>query len=319
MEYISWQISLIAFLPALILCGYIYYKDRIEKEPIWLLALLFAAGAVAYIPALLMQKLVCNGLDRIFVGFQSFSPDGSVSYTSSSMAALHSVLSVFIGVALVETVLKWCVLFFITHKNKHFNYLFDGIVYSVFVSLGFAAVENVRYAWVNGWDTIVLRSVSSIPCHLLVGIIMGYFYTMWRARQNAGDLEEKLYGEGKLDKIKLKRKWQRLLLSAVIPFGVTGIYLLAGSVNSRAFNAVFYFVVFTLYGFSFIGVDRIASRDSASVKFSLKLLKEKHPNAAATVWEGVTSADQVIVSDNADAEPDNEDVADDKSDDDNAE
>ena len=155
----------------------------------------------------------------------------------------------------------------------------------MFVSLGFAAVENVRYAWVNGWDTIVLRSLSSVPCHLLVGIIMGYFYTVWQARRKAGDLEAELFEQGKLEKRKLKRRWHRLILSAVIPFAVTGVYLLAGSINSRAFNAVFYFIVFILYGFSFVWVDRIASGDKSSVKFSVKLLEKKHPDVPQTVWQ----------------------------------
>ena len=30
-----------------------------------------------------------------------------------------------------------------------------------------AAAENVVYAWMNGWDTLLLRSVSSVPAHLL--------------------------------------------------------------------------------------------------------------------------------------------------------
>ena len=40
-----------ALLPAIALCSYIFAKDRVEKEPIGLLLLLFGLGAVSCYPA----------------------------------------------------------------------------------------------------------------------------------------------------------------------------------------------------------------------------------------------------------------------------
>ena len=48
--------------------------------------------------------------------------------------------AIFVG--LIEEGAKFFFLYKFTWKDKAFNYRFDGIVYAVFVSLGFAALEN---------------------------------------------------------------------------------------------------------------------------------------------------------------------------------
>ncbi len=277
MEFISLEISIITLLPSLFLCGFIYYKDRIEKEPIGLLILLFALGAVCYYPSFMGEKLILGGIDKLFSETISVSADGALTYSSPAFMLLHKFLCSFIGFALIETGLKWAVLFFSTRNNKHFNYLFDGIVYSVFISLGFATVENIRYAWVNGWDTLVLRSVSSLPCHLIMGIIMGYFYSTWNAHRNAKKLEEEYLEKSLITEERIKNPVGLFLSSLIIPYTVSAVYLFASSINSRAINTLFYFAVFSIYGISFITVDRISSRDSAADKFSKKLFYTKHP------------------------------------------
>jgi len=292
MQYLSWEISIIAFLPALFLCGFVYYKDRVEREPIGLLALLFLAGGIAYLPGILAEKGIAAGLDLLFGNAVSFSADGMVRYSSGGIRILHQLLQAFLGIAAVEVALKWCVLYFITRNNRNFNYLFDGIVYSVFVSLGYAAAENVWYAWTSGWDTLVMRSLSSIPCHLFVGIFMGYYYTMWHVYRHAEQQEEALLQRGLLQKKKIGQSRIRLTGSLVIPFLVAGICIFAGSVDARALRTIFYFVVFSLYGMSFLGVDHIATRDMESGKCSVQILKEKHPEAARTVWEQMDAGEK---------------------------
>ena len=54
-------------MPLFVLCGYIYCKDKIEKEPIGILLILFGFGAISYIPALMLEKFVLSGIDNIFV------------------------------------------------------------------------------------------------------------------------------------------------------------------------------------------------------------------------------------------------------------
>ena len=47
------------------------------------------------------------------------------------------------------------------------------MVYAVFVSLGFAAVENVMYVLTSGFETAVARAVFAIPGHMMFGVVMG--------------------------------------------------------------------------------------------------------------------------------------------------
>lgn len=277
MEFISWEISIITLLPSLFLCGFIYYKDRIEKEPIGLLVLLFALGAIAYYPSMICENMIIGGIDSLFSEAVTFSADGNATYSSYLFMVLHKFLCAFVGFALVETCVKWCILFFSTKNNKHFNYLFDGIVYSVFISLGFATVENVRYAWINGWDTLVLRAIASIPCHLIVGIIMGYFYSSWNAHRNAKKLENECIEKGIVSEERIKRPVELFVAGIIIPYVISSVYLFAASIDSTIVNTLLYFALFSINGISFISVDRIASRDSAASKFSKKIFLNKHP------------------------------------------
>ena len=59
-------ISLAALIPVVIFCWYIYSKDKQEKEPIGLLVLLFLVGAVAYLPAILVENSLIGVIDKIF-------------------------------------------------------------------------------------------------------------------------------------------------------------------------------------------------------------------------------------------------------------
>ena len=284
MNYVSWEISVVVLLPALFLCGFVYYKDKIEREPVGLLALLFVIGGVTYIPSYALERLISGGFDKLFSHFIEFGADGVAEYSSELASVLHSFLTSFFAIALVEACMKWLVLYFSTRRNKHFNYLFDGIVYSVFISLGFCACENLRFAWLNGWDMIVLKALSSVPSHLFVGILMGYYFSRWHVHKEADDDEEELIRLGIISKRKLKEPWKRLFISLVVPMCVCGVFFFASSIDSKIINTIFYFTVFIMLGVSFINIDRIASRDRSAYKFSKKLLMDKHPELDGAVW-----------------------------------
>ena len=80
-------------------------------------------------------------------------------------------------VAPAEELGKFIVLRSITWKNKHFNYSYDAIVYAVFVSLGFAALENITYVFGSGVGTAILRMFTAVPGHACFGVFMGFFYS----------------------------------------------------------------------------------------------------------------------------------------------
>ena len=45
----------------------------------------------------------------------------------------------------------------------------------MFVSLGFAGVENVLYVLRSGFSTAVVRAIFSIPGHAMFGVVMGFY------------------------------------------------------------------------------------------------------------------------------------------------
>ena len=52
----------------------------------------------------------------------------------------------------------------------------DGIVYAVFVSLGFAALENVFYVFNYGTGVALQRALLTIPGHMSFAVYMGLYY-----------------------------------------------------------------------------------------------------------------------------------------------
>jgi RsiW-degrading membrane proteinase PrsW (M82 family) len=59
-------------------------------------------------------------------------------------------------------------------KNA-FNESFDGVVYAVMVSMGFAVTENIFYVFEGGMETAIARAFTAVPAHSTFGILMGYF------------------------------------------------------------------------------------------------------------------------------------------------
>lgn len=151
---------LAAILPALFLMRYIYRKDTIEKEPPAMLVSLVFLGVAAALVAVVLESIG----QRVIA---SYFEEGTQSYT---------LVTAFLGVAVVEEGAKFFFLKRRTWRDPNFNYRFDGIVYAVFVSLGFAAFENISYVMGYGLTTAVMRAVLAIPAHMGFAVFMGLFY-----------------------------------------------------------------------------------------------------------------------------------------------
>lgn len=160
----------LALIPAIVLLIVIYCCDRNEKEPIGLLIGIFFAGVGTIISALILELFGQGILDALF-------PYDKV---------LNKILLAFAVVGPAEELGKYLVTRWITWKSKHFNYIFDGIVYSVFASLGFAAFENVGYVLGNGIGTGILRMFTSVPGHMCFAVLMGFFYSKAKYAQVMG-------------------------------------------------------------------------------------------------------------------------------------
>lgn len=177
---------LLALAPAIILMTYVYFRDKYEKEPIKLILKGIVLGAIIIFPVGLIENYIIGfgtGLDKI----QKAAYDG------------------FIVAGATEEAFKYFVVFILIWRNSNFNEKFDGIVYAVSVSLGFAAIENIFYVFSNNSMQVgLLRAFTAVPGHTIFGVVMGFYLGLARFSIN---------GQG---------KW--LLRAFTVPWLLHGIY-----------------------------------------------------------------------------------------------
>ncbi|NMA96490.1 MAG: PrsW family intramembrane metalloprotease, partial [Clostridiales bacterium] len=147
---------LAAIAPSAALLYYVYMKDKYEKEPRRLLIKVFLLGALSVIPILIVEM-------RLNIFARADESLVAAGYTA------------FIVAGLVEEAFKFLIFYFVIWEHYEFNEMYDGIIYSVFISLGFATVENIGYVLSTGFSVALLRSITAVPAHAMFGIAMGYY------------------------------------------------------------------------------------------------------------------------------------------------
>jgi protease PrsW len=147
----------ISLAPVLLILIFIYYRDKYEKEPLGLLLRAIVIGAIITIPVFFIEM----GLGYA-VSFENII--GNAFYQG------------FIVAAFTEELFKFLVFMLVIWRNRNFNEFFDGIIYAVFISLGFAAVENILYVATKGGGVGALRAFTAVPGHALFGITMGFYF-----------------------------------------------------------------------------------------------------------------------------------------------
>lgn len=154
-------VLLISMAPVLLIFSYVYYRDKYEKEPVSLLLKGFIAGILLVVPILFAESFL-GKVSTTFLPIPKAAWDG------------------FIDASATEELFKFAAVFFLFWRDRNFNEKFDGIVYAVTVSLGFAAVENFIYVFQGTIGTGLFRAFTAVPAHALFGIIMGYYLGMAR-------------------------------------------------------------------------------------------------------------------------------------------
>lgn len=212
-------IFLAALLPAAALMFYIYRMDRIEKEPVKLLLLLAFFGVLSALISMFPEELIDALINDV-----------------TDEGALRSVLSAFLCAACVEEGAKLILLRLGSWKNRAFNYKFDGIVYAVFVGVGFAAFENLLYFSDSDLVTISSRTLLSLPGHMCFAVVMGLYYGKAKACEAAGDKKGR------------KENFRKAYLFPVLFHGIYDACLFVGSTLTTilflVFVAVFFITVF---------------------------------------------------------------------------
>lgn len=263
-----------AVLPAVLLCKYVYKMDRVEKEPRGLLVILFLAGVVSCFPAAAIEGILGEITDGAFTGLLS------LGVPFSALDTAYDVITYFIGVALVEEALKWLCLIFITKNNKNFNCLFDGLIYAVFVSLGFAAFENILYVLRYGWGNAFMRGVLSVPGHMFFAVMMGYYYSRWILLERTSEAEKELEALGLIEKREYPSFDGRRdrLMSLIVPILFHGTYNFCCSKGSLIWTMVFYAFVIFMYVHCFGKIKEMSLKDTPSGKKAARLLLDKYPD-----------------------------------------
>ena len=204
-----------AIIPPLIVVYFIYRNDLYEPEPHKLLFKTFFLGFIITIPMIMIELITEKVFQNIF---------------------LYSIL----GIALVEEGVKYLTLLFYNYPKRDFNEPYDGITYSVILTMGFALVENITYILPNenGGDIAILRMLTAIPLHATCGVIMGYFL-----------------GKSKME---IEKRTKNMFLAIVIPVIIHGLYN--------------YFIFVEISGFSLLIVI-------LAVIYSLKAVKIHQKNS----------------------------------------
>ena len=182
-------LTLLAVIPSVFLLIKVYQADKVEKEPAPLLFKLFIKGLESAFLAAVVEALLINfGLNTL-VRLGLIEGEGSF---------LYHAIEAFLIVAVAEEGFKYYFLKQTTWNHPAFDYRFDAVVYAVFVSLGFATIENILYVWGSqiesgtGLQLSVYRGVLSVPAHCVFAVAMGIHYGAAKYAQGHEqfDLEE---------------------------------------------------------------------------------------------------------------------------------
>jgi RsiW-degrading membrane proteinase PrsW (M82 family) len=167
--------------PGLALLSYFYLKDEYDSEPISVVLRSFLYGALLVFPIMFIQHVL------------------------ETEHLVHSdLVNAFFSSSLFEEFFKWFILFYAIYPHVEFDEPFDGIVYGVAVSLGFATNENIFYLLANGIEHAMARALLPVSSHALFGVIMGFY--IGKAKFTEGN----------------KAKW--VILSLITPFFLHGLY-----------------------------------------------------------------------------------------------
>ena len=218
---------ILAIIPVVVLMLIVYFGDKIEKEPVWLVFALLGMGILSTIPTVIVE-LIGEALLGLVL-----TPDTTI----------YNFFMYFFVVAITEEVFKFLFMFIITWKNKHFDYVYDGVIYAVSSSLGFALLENIGYVFTSnlelgflgGVGTGISRAFLAVPLHTGVAIFMGFFY---------GKAKESMFQH------KIGKCFMFIGFSLIVPIFIHGLYdFLCGFGNVLTMIVFFAFVI-GMYGFT---------------------------------------------------------------------
>lgn len=219
-----------AVIPAVVLLVKVYKVDHLDKESPRLLWNLVVRGVIATVFAMLTEWI------GEFV-LSSFVQEQTV---------LYNLLLYFIVVAVSEEGFKYLLMKQRTWKDPEFNFQFDGVVYAVFVSLGFALWENISYVLMYGFGTALIRAVTAVPGHACFGVFMGAWYGLAKKYESYG-----MHSQSKTCRVVA-------LLSSIV---LHGCYDFTASIENQNYAWIFVAFVVVMFIVAFRLVKKLSQND----------------------------------------------------------
>lgn len=221
---------ILAVLPVVLILMFVYKKDK-EKEPIALLMSFFFKGILSCFLVLFVSEIL-----SLFLPFMSKELE--------AMNFIEVLLYSFVGVALTEETCKWLMVYKNGYNHHEFDEIYDILVYSIFVSLGFAFFENLLYVFNDHSISVaIMRAISAIPGHACDAVFMGYYLSLAKQCKI-------------LRKPQLEKKY--LWMSVLIPTLLHGIYDFCLMSGIAILVLVFIVFVICLYVFSIQKLNKLA-------------------------------------------------------------
>ena len=156
---------LIASIAPAFIIMYIIYRHDTVKEPLSMLVKAFFGGVLSIAITLIIRE--------------------PLFHIELNSGAMKSFFDAFFKAGIPEELSKWLIFYWLIRKAKDFDQYYDGILYAIFISMGFALVENIQYVFENGMGTAIVRSIISVPGHMLFAVPMGYYLSLSRFETGA--------------------------------------------------------------------------------------------------------------------------------------
>ena len=220
----------LALAPAVLLMAYVWRLDPIDKEPGGLLWSLILRGVVAGLISGILEDVAMDALG-LYSGLDPYS-------------AKFTVMSDFLVVGVIEEGTKYALMARKTWNSREFDCRFDGVVYAVFTSLGFAAMENLMYGLNYGTGVLVGRALMAIPAHMGFAVLFGVLYGQAKSLSVRGNEVGAV---------------ACIVLGYALSVFLHGAYDSAAMVSSSAGDTLFFLIVAVIYLVNFV-VARVAAK-----------------------------------------------------------
>ncbi|WP_042277094.1 PrsW family intramembrane metalloprotease [[Clostridium] dakarense] len=232
------NLLILSIAPTIAFIIWCYLKDKYDKEPIIILCKFFILGAFISVIAIIAEDFL--------IDINRYSGYSNLLYMS------------FIVAGFTEEGLKALVLIPNLLKEKSFNEKLDGIIYSIFLSLGFATIENIIYIFFEESKTAlevgVVRGIISVPAHIMFAITMGYYISKYKFSNKA------------------IKKREYLFMSILVPILLHGIFDFIAMIKYKFSFVVFFIYIILLWK---VNLDKVDEYSDNSRKRFLRGRKNK--------------------------------------------